>query len=665
MNGFGNQNKSKDKLVNTTNIFKKEDVLKKAINFHSQGKIEEALESYKHLIKKGFHHPLVYLNYGSILKYKGNLKEAEKLIHKAIEIKPDYGIAYSNLGGILKELERLDEAEIFTRKAIDIMPNHGSAYTNLGSILLEKGNYKEAEIFTRKAIKINPKCGMSNSNLGCILLNNGDIDEAETYTRISIEIIPDYAVSFCNLGKILRIKKKYIEAIEAFKKALELKKDFIDAQAELVWCQALICEWSNQNYNSFFKRKNNNQAINPWSLMTFEDDPSVHFKRALNFSSKIRAEDKKKMYILNKEKKRIRIGYFSSDFYSHATMYLISRLFELHNRLEFEVYAYNLKSKIIDKFTKRVIENVDMYRNVEDLSDLEIVKIARDDTLDVAIDLKGYTKDSRMSIFANRIAPIQISYLGYPGTTGLKSIDYIIADEMVIPKRNTKYFSEKIIYMPNCYQCNNDQKMILNDLISFSDTMLPENKFIYTCFNSSYKITSKEFDIWMRLLINKKDSVLWLIKSNDQAEINLRREAENRNVDPSRLIFAENIQLEKHLARHKYGDLALDTFNVNGHTTSSDALWAGLPLITMIGDSFPARVSASLLKSLGIDELITNTEIEYEEKANELAHNTIKLAKIRQNINHAKATSSLFNTKLFVFNYEKKIKELIMCNCNT
>tara|TARA_B100000214_G_C23672816_1_gene492768 strand:- start:80 stop:661 length:582 start_codon:yes stop_codon:yes gene_type:complete len=189
--------------------------------------------------------------------------------------------------------------------------------------------------------------------------------------------------------------------------------------------------------------------------------------------------------------------------------------------------------------------------------------------------------------------------------------------------------------------------------------MLPENKFVYTCFNSNYKITSKEFDIWMRLLLNKMDSILWLIKSNDQAEINLRREAEKRNVDPSRLIFAQNIQLEKHLARYKFGDLALDTFKVNGHTTTSDALWSGIPLITMIGKSFTARVSASLLNSLGINELITNTEIEYEEKANELAHDSIKLAKIKEKIYHAKKTSSLFNTKLFVFNYEQKLKDLV------
>ena len=660
MKGFGNQNKSKDNKAKITDLAVKEDVFKKALSFHSQGKIEEAYKNYKDLIHQGYQNPLVYLNYGTLLKNKGKLKEAERFTRKAIEIKPDYGMAHSNLGGILKELNKLEEAEIFTRKAIEIMPNYGSAYTNLGSILVGKGNHKEAEIFTRKAININPNCGISNSNLGGILLNNNNIDEAEIYTRKSIKIIPDYPISFCNLGKILAIKKKYIEAIEAFKEAIELKKDFIDAKTELVWCEASICEWSNPKYNLFFKGINNDEALNPWSLMTFEDDPSIHFKRALNLSRVIDSEEKLKMYISNNSKKRIRIGYFSCDFYNHATTHLIVRLFELHNKLDFEVYAYNLKSKIRDNYTKRVRDSVYVYRDVEDLSDLEIVKIVRDDKLDIAVDLKGHTKDSRMFIFANRIAPIQISYLGYPGTTGMKSIDYIIADEIIIPKNNKKYFSEKIIYMPNCYQCNSDNRKILKDSISFSDTMLPENKFVYTCFNSNYKITSKEFDVWMRLLLNKMDSVLWLIKSNDQAEINLRREAEKRNVDPSRLIFAQKIQLEKHLARYQYGDLALDTFKVNGHTTTSDALWSGIPIITMIGKSFTARVSASLLNSLGINELITNTEREYEEKANELAHNSIKLSKIKEKINHAKKTSPLFNTKLFVLNYEQKLKDLII-----
>jgi len=574
-------------------------------------------------------------------------------------------MAYSNLGGILKEEGNLEEAEKFTRKAINMMPEYGSAYTNLGSILMNKSNYKEAEIYTRKAIKINPQCGISYANLGGILLNNkNSIDDAERYTRKSIKLMPNLAISFFNLGIILRIKKKYIEAIEAFKKSISLKKDFINAQTELVWCEASICEWSNQNYNLFFKKTNNNEALNPWSLMTFEDDPYLHFKRALNFCLKNHDVETLRMDLPRKNI-RIRIGYFSCDLYNHATMHLIVRLFELHNKSNFEIFVYNIKSTIRDNFTERVIESVDRFRNVEDLSDQEIVNVARKDKLDIAIDLKGHTKDSRMSIFANRVAPIQISYLGYPGTTGMKSIDYIIADEIVIPKNNKQYFSEKVIYMPNCYQCNNDTKMILDNSISLSDTMLPENKFVYTCFNSNYKITSKEFDIWMRLLLNKTDSVLWLIKSNDQAQINLRREAEKRNVDPSRLIFAEHIQLEKHLARHKYGDLALDTFNVNGHTTSSDALWSGLPLLTMIGKSFTARVSASLLSSLGINELITNTEIEYEEKANELAHNSIKLEKIKKNINQAKSKSSLFNTKLFVINYEQKLKDLVTSHSNS
>tara|TARA_Y100001968_G_scaffold251241_1_gene236439 strand:- start:340 stop:2337 length:1998 start_codon:yes stop_codon:yes gene_type:complete len=659
MKSFGNQNKTNKTRVNITKTSLKDDVFKKAIICHSQGEIEEAFKSYKQLINEGYKNPLVYLNYGSLLKHKGKLKEAENFTRKAIEIKPDYAMAYSNLGGILNQLGKLEEAEIYVRKAINNMPNYGSAYTNLGSILIKKGNYKEAEIYTRKAIKINPKCGVSYSNLGAILLNKNNIDDAEIYTRKSIRLMPCCANSFCNLGQIFRIKKKYNEAIEYFKKAIELQKDFIVAQTELVWCEALVCEWSNPKYNLFFKRINNNDALNPWVLMTFEDDPIVHFQRALNFSRNFQHVNSLKMDILNKKNRRIRIGYFSCDFYNHATMHLIIRLFELHKKSDFEVFVYNLKSKIKDDFTKRIIKSADRYRNVEDLSDSEIVNIARDDKLDIAIDLKGYTKHSRMSIFANRVAPIQISYLGYPGTTGLKSIDYIIADKTVIPSNNKQYFSEKIIYMPNCYQCNNDTKKIFDNSISFSETMIPENKFVYTCFNSNYKITPREFDIWMRLLLNKKDSILWLIKSNDQAEINLRREAEKRNVDPSRLIFAKHIQLEKHLARHQYGDLALDTFNVNGHTTSSDALWSGLPLLTMIGKSFTARVSASLLNSLGINELITNTEIEYEEKANELAHNSIKLAKIKENLIQARATSSLFNTSLFVLNYEKRLKELI------
>ena len=349
-----------------------------------------------------------------------------------------------------------------------------------------------------------------------------------------------------------------------------------------------------------------------------------------------------------KEKhKPIRIGYFSSDFKEHPVAYLLARVFEKHDRSQFTVHGYSIKATKKDSMHKRLVAAFDEFKDLSDVSDKEAALTVREDGIDIAIDLNGYTANSRIGIFAYRAAPIQINYLGYPGTIGADFIDYIIADQTLIPEDSIKYYSEKPIYLPHTYMPTDNTREIANRNITRSEMGLPENSFVFCGFNNSYKISPREFNIWMRLLHKVPDSVLWLRHSNEWAEDNLRKEAQKRHIEPSRLIFAERIQMNEHLARHTLADLFLDTFTFNAHSTAVDALWAGLPVITKPGQGFAARVASSLLNAIDLSELITNSEDAYEALALELANNPTKLDTIKKKLQSNRLTTPLFDTETY------------------
>ena len=341
---------------------------------------------------------------------------------------------------------------------------------------------------------------------------------------------------------------------------------------------------------------------------------------------------------------QLRVGYFSADFYSHPVSQLIVGVLEQHDRTQFTVYAYAYGPEKNDDVRQRLIKASDTFRDVSDKNYQEIALLARQDNIDIAIDLTGYTKNCRTAIFAYRAAPIQINYLGYPGTMGANFMDYIIADKILIPDELKKYYTEKIIQLPYSYMPTDNTRKISNKVITRSDMGLPENGFVFCGFNNSYKISPSEFDIWMRLLLKIPDSVLWLRHSNKWSEDNLRNEAEKRTIDQSRLIFAERIPMDEHLARHQLADLFLDTFTFNAHSTTVDALWAGLPVITKPGQGFAARVAASLLNAINMPELVTHTEQEYESLALELASNPEKLKQIKHKLKINRLTTPLFDT---------------------
>jgi len=602
---------------------------------------------------------LSHINYNlaNTLIQLGKIEEAEVLTRKAIKLKHNYAEAYSNLGIIVMG-NNLLEAEKYTRKAIRINPNYAIAHSNLGTILKNLGNLKEAELSTRKAIELKPSFAEAHSNLGSILIDLNHLNEAEISTRKAITIKSDYGEAYTNLAHILRDLGQYESAINYYRKAIELNNGLSSAKTGLIGTKREICNWDDQDTEKEWIKDLgiNDESVIPFDFFFLEDNALNHLKR----SKKLYMEKFiKRIYPLSSFKnKKIRIGYFSADFKEHATMFLISSILELHNKKEFEIYLYSFTHDN-DKYTEKATKFGCIFKDIRKLSDIEAVELARKDKLDIAIDLKGYTQHSRMNIFSYRVAKVQINYLGYPGTLGSDAIDYIIADDIVIPKQNEQFYSEKVIRMPNCYQCNDNKKAISTANIFRRNHNLPEEGFIFTCFNSNKKISSNEFDIWMRLLKSIKGSVLWLYKSNKWSIENLRKEAEKRNVNSNKIIFANKLRLDQHLSRHSLGDLGLDTFNCNGHTTTSDALWAGLPVLTKIGESFAARVSASLLTTIEMSELITYTEKEYEEKAVFLANNPGELVKLKSKLSKKRNESPLFNSQLYTKDLEIKFKELI------
>jgi predicted O-linked N-acetylglucosamine transferase (SPINDLY family) len=350
---------------------------------------------------------------------------------------------------------------------------------------------------------------------------------------------------------------------------------------------------------------------------------------------------------------KVRIGYFSADFRIHPVSMLIAELFEMHDRSRFEITAFAFGPEANDAMRTRLEKAFDSFIDVRAQSDAEVALLARKLGIDIAVDLGGFTEHSRPKIFARRAAPIQINFLGYPGTTGAAYMDYIVGDRIVIPAGSRDHYSEKVVYLPNSYQVNDSTRQIADQIFTRTELQLPESGFVFCCFNNNFKIRADTFDSWMRILGQVEKCVLWLLEDNPVSPANLRKEAATRGIDPNRLVFAKRVPPPQHLARQRAADLFLDTTPYNAHTTASDALWAGLPVVTLIGESFAGRVASSLLSALNLSELITSTREEYEALAVRLATNPGMLRKIRKKLEGNRLSAPLFDTPLFAKHLEK------------
>ena len=598
-----------------------QDTIDQLLNLYNKGQFEVVVEQAQALTEQYPEAFIVWNLLGAAAAQTGLMGKAIAAFQRVIAIKPDYADAYNNLGNTLKDQGNLDEAIVSFNKALSLKPDHAEAYNNMGNALKDQGKLGEAIVSFSKALSLKP----------------------------------DYADAYNNMGNALQDQGKLDEAIASYNKALSLKPNYTIAHSQKLQQQAHICDWSSMEADSSLIEDLGiiGKAVTPFSMLLFEDAPGRHRLRSANFAKEKFPFVRDVGFSRHADKpKRLKVGYCSADFHHHATMYLMAQIFEQHDKENFEIYAYSYGPDKQDEMRKRLIESVGVFHDVREMSDMQIVGLARSAQLDIAIDLKGFTKGARLAPFAYGLAPVQISYLGYPGTLGADFIDYIVADPIVIPEDQRQHYSEKIIYLPHTYQPTDNKRVISTKVITREDLGLPNDGFVFCCFNNNHKISPREFEIWMRLLQKVAGSVLWLLKSNEWAEQNLKREAEARGVSSGRLIFAEKLPQAEHLARLKLADLFLDTFNYNAHTTTSDALWAGLPVVTKIGEGFAARVAGSLLKAIGLSELITETEEQYETLALEFASNPKKLAQIKEKLAANRLSAPLFNTEQYTRHLE-------------
>jgi predicted O-linked N-acetylglucosamine transferase (SPINDLY family) len=582
-----------------------------------------ALEYYRQALEIDQSNPDVLYNYGFLLHQFKKYELAIPIYDQVIHLRSDYGDAHLNRGAALKELNHPEAAIESYERAIACNPNNAIAHSNKGNALQQLGKYSEAIDSFNKAIAIKSDYVEAFSNRGAALLEHGQWQDAALSYQLALEINP---------------KAEYV-------------------LGALIYLNARICNWYgyDQNITKLTEALDLHEKASP-ALAVLCLVPSI---RSTLQCAQILAQDKypesTALGKIDKRKKakKIKIGYFSADFHNHATVSLMAGLFENHDREKFEIIGFSFGPDQQDDMRKRVVKSFDQFHDVSHQGDLEITRLARALGIDIAIDLKGYTQGHRTGIFAYRAAPIQVNYLGYPGTMGAPYIDYLVADRVLIPETSRQYYSEKIVYLPHSYQVNDRQRAISEKVFSRQDCGLPESGFVYCCFNNNYKITPEVFASWMKILRAVPGSLLWLFEDNKLAVNNLISHFKLSGMDPGRLIFAPRMALPEHLARHGLADLFLDTLPCNAHTTASDALWAGLPVLTCLGETFASRVSASLLNAINLSELVTTNLQEYEALAIRLGSDPKRIDGIKRKLAKNRLSAPLFDTHKFTEGFEQ------------
>ena len=623
----------------------------------------------------------------------GMYEEAIKNFNKATALAPDYSSAWNGNGTALAALKMYDEAAISYQRAVEIDTNYSEAWYNLGNLYLLISMPKDAIECFNRALEIRSEYAEAWLNKGVAFRSLQLYQDAADCFQNALEITPNYIEAWNNLsvlgidtlndelaffysrqalshdeqnlsaldnaGTALANLRRFPEAVANYKKILDVDPYFAWTLGNLIHNQMKTCDWSRyfENLQKIQEGIYAQQLVTvPFPVLALVDDPVLHLKAAKNWTQYKHKEGiSTPQFSINSSIKneKIHIGYFSADFRNHPGAHLIIGLLEAHDKEKFEITAFSFGPDTQDEMRERLEKAFDRFIDIRHLSDQDAAALSREMGVDIAIDRNGHTRFNRQGIFAHRAAPIQVGYLGYPCTTGAPWIDYLVADKVLIPDDQRENYSEKIIYMPHTYQPNDRKRVVSEKIFSRTELGLPENGFVFGSFNNNYKITPDVFDGWMRILSRVENSVLWILADNHWASENLQKEAEKRGVGKERIIFAQRMPMPDHLARHRCADLFLDTSPYGAHTTASDALWVGLPVLTLEGKSFPARVCASLLKAIDLDGLIAKIQQEYEDLAVELANSPAKLQRIKEKLEQARMNTPLFDAELYAKNLER------------
>lgn len=617
---------------------------------HQKGQMDTAAALYLQVLKLNpIHFDALHL-LGVVELTRGNYQTSLTLICKALNVNNRDANAHYNHGLALQAVGRHGDAIESYDKAVALKPDYSSAWFNRGNSLMQVNSLSEALQSFDMAIRCSPNHAVAHMNRGLVLEQLGrNLDALASYDE-SLRIRSDDPGALVNRGNVLKAMERLDEAIDSYGRALKVGSvpDF----AFGIWLQLKmqICDWGDlkRQFVEMSQRiLRDEKIVQPFTVLASTD--SLHLQRkAAEIWINARYPGNDALPAIGKYSShpKIRIGYFSADFHNHPIAYLLADLIESHDRERFEVLAFSIGADKDDQMRRRLRAAFDQFIEVRDLSDMDVVKRARQFEIDIAIDLTGLTSDARPGIFAMRAAPVQVSYLGYLGTMGAEYIDYLIADHVIVPPESRSNYAEKIAYLPS-YQANDAKRQIADQMFTRAELGLPNDGFVFSCFNNNYKITSDTFDGWMRILKRVDGSVLFLYAENQFATINLRNEAGMRGVDPNRLVFAKRLPMPEYLARYRVADLFLDTAPYNAGATASDALWAGLPVLTCAGEAFASRVAASLLMAIGLPELVTTTQEQYESTAVELATNRERLLMVKQKLENNRLCTALFDTARF------------------
>lgn len=591
-------------------------------------------------------------NYAEALRRQGRALVAEAHHRKAVAWLPGFGGNHFNLGVTLQALGRIAEAADAYGEAARLMPNFAGAACNQGAMLRELGRLAEADMALRRAVALDGGLAVGWLNLAAVWRDQGKLAEAIRGFRNTLALRPDLAEAEANLALALKEVGRLPDSLPGFERALRLGlPDGGGVLAQLIQQRRHLCRWDGLEILSerlvAAVQDGTSQQIHPWIFLGEGAGPRLERLCAERYSA-WRARGIQPAFPIRRTKKdeRLRIGYLSADFHEHATAVLIAELIERHDRSRFTIIGASYGPDDGGPLRARLRRGFDEFLDLSALSDESAARCLHDRGVDVLIDLKGHTNNARPGIAAHRPAPVQAQWLGYPGSMGAAFIDWIIADAVVAPLDRAAEFSERIIRLPGSYQPNDGARHI-GETPSRAACGLPERGVVFCCFNAAYKINPVLFDHWCRILVGAPGSVLWLLDSHAEVAPNLRREAAARGIAPERLVFSPRLPGPEYLARYRLADLFLDTGPVGAHTTASDALWAGLPVLTVLGNAFAGRVGASLLRAVGLPDLVMADWDAYEATALRLARDPAALAALKARLAAALPTVALFDTDRF------------------
>jgi predicted O-linked N-acetylglucosamine transferase (SPINDLY family) len=612
------------------------------------GRYEDAVAKYRAALDAAPDSVDALKNCGMVLQKLNRSEEAIESLERGLAVEPNDAQLHCFHGIALGASNRAEEALAAFGKAIALKADYAEAHYNAGVALAGRNRHEEALATYDRALVLIPAYAEALNNRGTVLENLDRHEEAIVSHRRALAVRPDHAGTLTNLANALGARKRYGEAIEVLERLRAVQPDHRYLVSQLARCELAVCNWGRTAELAPELDRlvlEGKSIIDPLTYVSYSDEPDKHLKCAVTLVHDRAPVGAPAIFSGPKYKhQKVRVAYLSGDFREHATAFLMAELFELHDRSRFEMVGISYSRDDGSSMRRRLVAAFDQFHDVRAKSDREAAELINKLEIDIAVDLKGYTGGARQAILAWRPAPIAASYLGYPGTTGADFVDYIIADRHVLPLDQQPFYTEKIVHLPDCYQPNDSKRKIADRTPTRLEASLPDEGFVLCCFNNNFKITKPVFETWCRILSAVPGSVLWLLRDNAGAESNLRRELEARGFDHRRMVFADRVRLDEHLARHRLADLFLDTLPYNAHTTASDALWAGLPVLTCTGRAFAGRVATSLLHAIGLPELVTSSLEEYEALAVKLARRPDLLRSIRARLERNRSGYPLFDT---------------------